>query len=180
MLAIHLARDESWKKSVPAIIEYTKAFGSTLHVVTVIPDFDMSIVVAYFLKYHEEKALAECKEKRHVFTKGHIPDGIKVQQIIACGTAYEEILNLSKKIKCDLIVLGHNRPKAQNFFLDSHSVRIVRHADCSVLVIRELIAFLAGNDQRVDRQRTLTRGQNEEGIDINAVDSIPVFMCHDR
>ena len=78
----------------------------------------------------------ECKEKLNAFNKEHIPAGIKVRHIIACGTAYEEILNLSKKIKCDLIVLGHNRPKAQNFFLDPHTVRIVRHADCSVLVIR--------------------------------------------
>jgi nucleotide-binding universal stress UspA family protein len=137
LLAVDLAHDESWKKSVPTVIEYAKAFGSTLHVVTVVPDFGMSIVAAYFPKDHEEKALAECKEKLHAFTKEHIPDGIKVQHIIACGTAYEEILNLSKKIKCDLIVLGSHRPKAQDFFLGPNSARIVRHADCSVLVVRE-------------------------------------------
>ena len=78
----------------------------------------------------------ECKEKLHAFTKGHIPGGIRVQHIIACGTAYEEILNPSKKIKCDLIVLGSHRPKAQDFSLGPNSARIVRHADCSVLVFR--------------------------------------------
>ena len=96
----------------------------------------MSIVAAYFSKDHEEKALVECKEKLNPLTKQHIPAGIKVRHIIACGTAYEEILNLSKKIKCDLIVLGSHRPKAQDFFLGPNSARIVRHAYCSVLVVR--------------------------------------------
>jgi len=137
LLAVYFADDKSWKKLVPTVIEYTKTFDSTLHVVTFVPDFYMSIVAAYFPKDHEDKALAECKKKLHAFTKEHIPDGINVQHINACGTAYEEILNLSKKIKCDLIVLGYHRTKAQGFFLDPHSVRIVRHADCSVLVVRE-------------------------------------------
>ena len=39
----------------------------------------------------------ECKEKLNAFNKEHIPAGIKVRHIIACGTAYEEILNLSKR-----------------------------------------------------------------------------------
>ena len=78
----------------------------------------------------------ECKEKLNAFTKEHITAGIKVRHIIACGTAYEEILNLSKKIKCDLFVLGSQRPKAQDFFLGPNSARILRHAYCSALVVR--------------------------------------------
>ena len=78
----------------------------------------------------------ECKEKLNAFNKENIPAGIKVRHIIACGTAYKEILNLSKKIKCDLIVLGSHRSKAQDFFLGPNSARIVRHAYCYVLVVR--------------------------------------------
>lgn len=137
LLAIDLVNDESWRKSVPTAVEYAKAFGSTLHVVTVVPNFGMTIVANYFPKDHEEKAIADCNEQLHAFTKEHIPADINVQHIVACGTAYEEILSLSEKVKCDLIVLGSHRPKAQDFFLGPNSARIVRHAKCSVLVVRE-------------------------------------------
>ena len=57
LLSVDLAHNESWKKSVTTIIEYAMAFGSTLQVVSVVPDFSMSMVAAYFPKDHEEKAL---------------------------------------------------------------------------------------------------------------------------
>ena len=137
LLAIDLGNDESWRKSVPTAVEYAKVFGSTLHVITVVPDFGMSIVAAYFPKDHEKKALAECNDKLHAFTKEHIPAEVPVQHIVACGTAYEEILSMSEKINCDLIVLGSHRPEMKDFLLGPNSARIVRHANCSVLVVRK-------------------------------------------
>ena len=59
LLAVDPTHNESWKKSVPTVIEYAIAFGSTLQVVTVVSDFGMSIVAAYFSKDHEEKALVD-------------------------------------------------------------------------------------------------------------------------
>ena len=137
LLAVDLVNDESWKNSVPTVVEYAKAFGSTVHVVTVVPDFGMTIVASYFQKDHQEKAIEDCRGQLHAFTQENFPDDIKVQHIVASGTAYEEILALSEKISCDLIVLGSHRPKAQDFFLGPNSARIVRHANCSVLVVRD-------------------------------------------
>jgi len=137
LLAVDLVHDESWKNSVPTVVEYAKAFGSTVHVVTVVPDFGMTIVASYFQKGHQEKAIEDCQAQLHAFTEKNFPDDIKVQHIVACGTAYEEILALSEKINCDLIVLGSHRPKTQDFFLGPNSARIVRHANCSVLVVRD-------------------------------------------
>jgi hypothetical protein len=36
-------------------VEYAQAFASTLHVMTVVPDFDMSVVGSFFPKEYEKK-----------------------------------------------------------------------------------------------------------------------------
>jgi hypothetical protein len=59
LLAVDLTHNESWKKPVPTVNEYAMAYGSTLQVVTVVSDFGMSIVAAYFPKDHEKKALVD-------------------------------------------------------------------------------------------------------------------------
>ena len=65
LLAVDLVNDESWKNSVPTVVEYAKAFGSTVHVVTVVPDFGMTIVASYFQKDHQEKAIEDCRGQLH-------------------------------------------------------------------------------------------------------------------
>lgn len=137
LLAVDLAHDESWIRSVPTAVEYAKAFGATLHVATIVPDFGMSIVATHFPADFEEKALEESSRQLHAFTKKHIPSDIKVQHIVGCGTAYEEILRISEETKCDLIVLGAHRPEMKDYLIGTNSARIVRHANCSVLVVRD-------------------------------------------
>ena len=67
----------------------------------------------------------------------HIPNDIKVQHIIGQGTVYEVILKMAKKTKCDLIVIGAHRPELKDYLLGPNAARVVRHADCSVMVVRE-------------------------------------------
>lgn len=137
LLAVDLEAKDSWVKAVPEAVSYAENFGSTLHVMTVVPDFGMSIVGSFFPKDHEGKMLEEAKKRLHVFTEKHIPDAIKVQHIVGHGTAYEEILIMQGKIKCDLIIMSAHRPKMQDYLLGPNAARVVRHANCSVLVVRD-------------------------------------------
>lgn len=137
LLAIDLGHPEASEKSVPTAVEYAEQFGSTLHVMTVVPDFGMSIVGSFFSKDHEKKMMDEANKQLHAYVKQHIPDSIPVQHIVGHGTAYEEILRVSEEITCDLIVLGSHRPNMQDYLLGPNAARVVRHAKCSVLVIRK-------------------------------------------
>ncbi|RED49159.1 universal stress protein [Aestuariispira insulae] len=136
LLAIDLGQPKAYEKSLPNAIEYAQKFGSTLHVMTVVPDFGMSIVGSFFPKEHEGKMLTEANNQLHDFVKQNIPDSIPVQHIVGHGTAYEEILRVSEDINCDLIILGSHRPKMQDYLLGPNAARVVRHANCSVLVVR--------------------------------------------
>jgi len=136
LLAVDLNDESSWKKAVPVAVEMAKASGGNIHVLTVVPDFGMSIVSQYFPDGYEkevsEKVLADLKD----FVAAHIPDGVPVRHIVGEGTAYEVILRMAKEISADLIVVASHRPELKDYLLGPNAARVVRHANVSVLVVR--------------------------------------------
>lgn len=137
LLAVDLEHDGTWAKSLPTSIDYAKVYGSTLHVMTVVPDFGMSIVSSFFPKNHEQKALDLTVKKLHEWVSENVPDGIQVQHIVGHGTPYEEILRVAGENPIDLIVMGSHRPNMEDYLLGPNAARVVRHANCSVMVVRD-------------------------------------------
>ena len=137
LLPVDLDNEATWKKALAAAVALCQAFGANLHVMTVVPDFGMSIVSQYFPKDFEKKALTTAKADLQAFANKHVPGGVKVQHTVAHGTIYEEVLNTAKKIKADLIVMGSHRPELQDYLLGPNAARVVRHAPVSVLVVRD-------------------------------------------
>lgn len=137
LLAIDLGHPESWAKALPTAVEYAQKFGSTLHLVTVVPDFGMSIVGGYFPEGFEEKALGDTGERLKAFAAEKIPEGVTVHPHVAHGRSYEEILSASKNLSADLVVIGSHQPGTETYLLGSTASRVVRFAHCSVLVVRD-------------------------------------------
>ena len=50
--------------------------------------------------------------------------------------ALQTMINVAKEIKADLIVMASHRPELRDYLLGPNAARVVRHADCSVLVVR--------------------------------------------
>ena len=137
LLAVDLEHEESWEKAVPAAIQNAKAFDATLHVMTVVPDFGRSLVSSFFPSGHEDQMMEKANQALHNFVKGHIPDDMPVQHIVGYGNAYEEILRVADEVKIDLVVIGAHRPKMEDYLIGPNAARVVRHAKCSVLVVRD-------------------------------------------
>lgn len=51
---------------------------------------------------------------------------------------YDVILETAQEADVDLIVVGSHRPKMKDYLLGTNAGRVVRHANCSVLVARDL------------------------------------------
>lgn len=62
--------------------------------------------------------------------------GIKSDNEVHTGNAHSTILSVAKEQKVDLIIVGSHKPGLQDYFLGSTAARVVRHADCTVLVMR--------------------------------------------
>ena len=52
------------------------------------------------------------------------------------GSVYNEVLKEADSVAADLIVVGSHRPTMSTYLLGSNAATIVRHAKCSVLVVR--------------------------------------------
>lgn len=137
LLPVDLNQDSSWKSALPVAIDHARAFGTRLHVMTVVPDFGMTMVGQFFPKGFEKKAVEACQSKLRAFIEAQIPKDIPTQCIVTDGTVYEQILTMARKLKIDLIVLAAHRPELKDYLLGPNAARVVRHAACSVLVVRE-------------------------------------------
>jgi nucleotide-binding universal stress UspA family protein len=137
LLPVDLGNPETQEKAVSTAIELAKAFGSRLHVMTIVPDFGESFVSSFFPVDYQEKAVEAANQSLHAFVKERVPEGIPVQHIVAHGTIYEEILSFAKEQSIDMIVMASHRPELQDYLLGPNASRVVRHADCSVTVVRE-------------------------------------------
>ena len=136
LLAIDPGADDSWTFALPQALNVCRASGARLHMVTVVPDFGMSIVGQYFPAGYEKQAAEKAMGTLHSFTAEHVPEDVKVRHVVGEGNVYEVILDTAKKIEADLIVIAAHRPGHTDFLLGSNAARVVRHAKCSVLVAR--------------------------------------------
>ncbi len=137
LLAVDLNHESSWAKALPMALGQCHAFGAELHAMTVVPDMGMAIVGSFFPSDYEEKAIARATEELHALTAKNVPAGTKVQHHVASGTIYREILNAADQIGADLIVMSARRPELEDYLLGPNAARVVRHAQCSVLVVRD-------------------------------------------
>jgi nucleotide-binding universal stress UspA family protein len=62
--------------------------------------------------------------------------GPSVEARIRSGHAYNTILDEAESSGADLIIIQSHRPGLQDYLLGSTAAKVVRHATCSVLVLR--------------------------------------------
>jgi nucleotide-binding universal stress UspA family protein len=137
LIPVDPSQESSWKKALPTAVGYAKAFGARLHVMTVVPDFGMTIVAQYFPEDFESKALQDANVHLHEFVKKHVPEEIAVQHIVAHGRIYEEIMKTARTINADLIIMAAHRLGLSGYLIGANADRVMRHADRSVLVVRD-------------------------------------------
>lgn len=136
LLAIDLNNVESQEKALRAAVQQAKSSGGRLHIMTVVPDFGMSMVGAFFPKDYEAKAREAVTEKLHAYVAEKVPKDIVVQHAVGHGTIYEEILRIAGECQADLIVMSSHRPELKDYLLGPNAARVVRHAKMSVMVVR--------------------------------------------
>lgn len=137
LLPIDLGEQGAEAKALSTAVQLCKSAGAKLYVLAVVPGFSMSILSQYFPEGFEEKSLAEAAQQLRDFIGDNIPSDITTQAIVANGTVYEEILRVAEERHCDLVVMGSNRPDLERFLLGPNADQVVRHANCSVLVVRD-------------------------------------------
>ncbi len=63
-------------------------------------------------------------------------DDPRMEVMVRSGHSYDTILEVCNNLPADLVIVASHRPDLQDYFLGSTAARVVRHAQCSVLVVR--------------------------------------------
>jgi nucleotide-binding universal stress UspA family protein len=137
LLPVDLNEESSWDKALPTAVTLCRTFNASLHVVTVLPDYRMPLVGAYFPKDFAKKAHEAVTEAQHKFIAEHVPDDIKAQTVIVDGSPWEAIVKAAKQLEVDLIVMAsHNKRKFADYVLGPNAEHVVHHAKMSVMIVR--------------------------------------------
>jgi universal stress protein F len=124
------------KMAVQAAIDLTRLYEAQLHILTVVPDLGMPIVGQYFPAEAGEKIVEDAEKNLHDLVNALIPEDIDVQHLVAQGTVYRHILDLADRIGIDLIIMPAHTLRFSDYLLGTNASKVVRHAKCSVLVLR--------------------------------------------
>jgi nucleotide-binding universal stress UspA family protein len=124
------------EKAMRRAFEIEGKFGSSVTIVSVIPDFYLADIMetdrARIVRTltDDAKKMLERIKSRH---QGAHP----LKTVLKKGNPAEVVIEEARKMKASLIITGsHGRHGAQKFLLGSVSSKIVDHADCSVLVVK--------------------------------------------
>ena len=135
LVPVDLAEPEIAQPAVDRAVALAKASGGSLrlvHVRSVLPVSFMEFVPPNFdadQQSDAEKGVAD------VAAKVDLPGG-RVSTAVRMGGVYPEVLAEAKSWGADLVVVGSHRPAMSTYLLGSNATAIVRHALCSVLVVR--------------------------------------------
>jgi universal stress protein F len=127
---------EPMKTAARTAVELCRIYGARLHILTVVPDLGMPIVGHYFPAEAGDKIVEDAEQNLHDLVNTLIPDDIDVQHLVAQGTVYRHILEMAERIAADLIVMPANTERFADYMLGTNASKVVRHAKCSVLVVR--------------------------------------------
>lgn len=133
---VDLAEPAPSQPAIEAAVEIANVAGGAVRLINVqslLPATFMDYVPADFdamQRANAEKALAE------IAAQVKLPAD-RVSTVVRIGGVYPEILAEAKEWGADLVVIGSHRPAMSTYLLGSNATTVVRHAECSVLVVRK-------------------------------------------
>jgi nucleotide-binding universal stress UspA family protein len=135
LIAIDLSEPGSWARSLPVALQICKDWSARLHVVTVAAEVNVQ-VASFFPEDANARLLEQTAADLHNWIGEHVPGGIEVHQIVGQGSVHREIIAAAEKANADLIVMASHKPATRDYLLGANAAHVVRHAACSVMVVR--------------------------------------------
>jgi nucleotide-binding universal stress UspA family protein len=144
LVPIDLADAPTIEKVLAAAVQQAQSDGAKLVVMTVIPDIIAGLDWRYAIRgemhgseeFDMKEIVGEALQRLNEIVADRVPSGMQVETVARRGTVYEQVLEVAEDMGIDQIVIGANRPAVSDFLLGPNTARIVRHATCSVNVIR--------------------------------------------
>jgi nucleotide-binding universal stress UspA family protein len=133
---IVLATDGS-KYSESAIkraIEFAKSYGSELKIVSVVEVTDEFFVRA---PQAVESLLDKARDLVDDIRRKAVSEGIEAEGLVREGEAYKSIIDVSKEVNANAVILGsHGRTGLRRLLMGSVTEKVIGYSTCPVLVVK--------------------------------------------
>jgi len=149
---------EPSKNALEYALPFLEQFGAKLTLLHVIEPLPVPAFMTSFPPpTKKDKEIASARGHLENLIKQNALDPKRVETLVCRGRSFEEIDNMARRIETDLIIMAtHGYTGLQHVFLGSTAERVVRHAPCPVLVVRNKQPLRAGqNGSHLKLQRIL-------------------------
>jgi nucleotide-binding universal stress UspA family protein len=137
LVPVDLGESDMAKLALDAALALAKTDPvSQLRLVNVQPLVPVAFVDYIPPNFDEEMREVAEKDLADLALKVGLPRE-RVSSTVRFGAVYPEVLAEGEDWGADLIVVGSHRPTMATYLLGSNAKTIVRHAKCSVLVVRQ-------------------------------------------
>jgi nucleotide-binding universal stress UspA family protein len=137
LIPIDLTELEIAKPALNAAVELALLSRGAMRLIAV-----ETLLPASFMEYVPPE-FDNSQEQRAIYALMEISAGLtipkeRISHRVRFGGIFVEILAEAEEWGADLIVIGSHRPSMATYLIGSNAKTIVRHAKCSVLVIRSI------------------------------------------
>ena len=135
LVPVDLDEPSSWSKAVPAALKLADCFGASVTLTTVVEDRTGRREAQWSAIGYRE--LLQNAAARLASLADELRGETMVATRVGTGSVYGAILDVAEQAGADLIVLASHRPAMRDWLIGANASRVVRHARCSVLVVRD-------------------------------------------
>lgn len=112
--------------------QFKAEYGTTVQLLAVCPDVQAFVASQLPDDFREQEQAHAQKMLQDI--ADDLGEGTKTT--VRFGTVYHEVLEEAEKVGADLILMTSHKPGLSTYFIGSNAAHIVRHASCSVMVLR--------------------------------------------
>ena len=135
LVPVDLDEPSSCARAVPAALALARCFAARVTLATVVPDRVAGQAAQWSaIAYRDLLARADA---RLALLADELGGETAVETRVGTGAIAGGILDLGRQVEADLIVLASHRPAMRDWLIGANAARVVRHAGCSVLVVRD-------------------------------------------
>ena len=135
LVPVDLGEVEAARPAIDKAVELAGSSGGALRLIYV-----RAIVPVTYMEFmppaFDEEQQGTAEDRLADVAAGVALPAERVSAVVRLGSVYAEVLDEAEKTGTDLIVVGSHRPTMATYLLGSNASTIVRHARCSVLVVR--------------------------------------------
>ncbi|MEH6627992.1 MAG: universal stress protein [Motiliproteus sp.] len=124
-------------KAMKQAITQARDLGADLHILTVVPGYNMPMVASYFPPEAMKQALDAVDQTLTDYINKAVPQDLNSQLHVKSGNPYKEILKMAKELDVEMIVIpSRKHGRIDQALIGSVASKVVERAGCSVLVVR--------------------------------------------